>query len=146
MLSKTKPKNFNSKFEVVSCFCEYDGEILLLQRQECKPQGNKWGVPAGKKDATDKTIEEAIKREVKEETGITVDENQLNYFGQFFVRYEDFDFIYHIFHSVFQQKSDIHIRKNEHKQCSWVTPQDALEMDLIQDLDRCIEIYFKIKD
>lgn len=144
MLYKTKPKNFIPKFEVVSCFCEYESEILLLQRQEWKPQGNSWGVPAGKKDATDKTVTMAVKREVKEETGIKLDDNTITYFGQFFVRYENFDFIYHIFHSVYKQKPDVVIRGIEHKQFKWVTPQRALKMDLIQDLDRCLKIFYKV--
>lgn len=145
MLSKTKPNNFKPKFEVVSCFCENNGEILLLQRQVWKPQGGKWGVPAGKKDIIDKTIEEAVERETREETGINIDRKKLTYFGQFFVRYDDFDFIYHIFHSVFLQRPDVHTRENEHGQYKWSTPKSAFGMDLIQDLDKCIEIFYKIR-
>jgi ADP-ribose pyrophosphatase YjhB (NUDIX family) len=50
MISKNKPENFTPKFEVVSCFVEYKNEILLLLRQDHKPQGNTYGVPAGKID------------------------------------------------------------------------------------------------
>ncbi|MEI6118972.1 MAG: hypothetical protein WCP92_07315 [bacterium] len=40
MLYKEKPADFNPKFEVVSCFVEYKNEILLLLRQDHKPQPN----------------------------------------------------------------------------------------------------------
>ena len=48
MISRTKLENFNKKFDVVSVFIEHDGEILLLHRQDHKPQGNTWAMPAGK--------------------------------------------------------------------------------------------------
>lgn len=62
MLYKEQPKNFTPKFEVVSCFVEYKDEILLLLRQDHKPEGNTYGVPAGKVDAGE-TINQAMKRE-----------------------------------------------------------------------------------
>lgn len=118
---------------------------MLLQRQESKPQGKSWGVPAGKKDTTDKTLEAAMQRELKEETGIKVDEKKLKYFGQFFVRYDDYDFIYHIFHLVLPEKPIVQIRETEHLGFMWVTPKEALEIDLIQDLDECIELFYDVR-
>ena len=50
MLYKEKPENFTPKFEVVSCFVEYNNKILLLLRQDHKPEPNTYGVPAGKVD------------------------------------------------------------------------------------------------
>ena len=48
MIYGSKPKQFNPLFEVVSCFVEHNGEIILLHRQSQKPEGDTWGVPAGK--------------------------------------------------------------------------------------------------
>ncbi|MEI6774245.1 MAG: hypothetical protein WCL18_05665 [bacterium] len=42
MIFKDKPENFAPKFEVVSCFVEYDNKILLLCRQDHKPEPNTW--------------------------------------------------------------------------------------------------------
>ena len=69
MIYKTKPDNFSPRFEIVSCFVESDGKILLLHRQYHKPQGNTWGVPAGKVDK-DEDIFQAIAREIAEEAGL----------------------------------------------------------------------------
>ena len=66
MIYKERPKNFNPKFDVISCFVEYDGEILLLHRQDHKPEGNTWGVPAGKVDKGESLLE-AMTREIQEE-------------------------------------------------------------------------------
>jgi hypothetical protein len=42
MISKTEIKNFNKRFDVVSAFIEHEGQILMLHRQDHKPQGNTW--------------------------------------------------------------------------------------------------------
>ena len=39
MISTAEIENFNKKFDVVSVFVEHDGKILLLHRQDHKPQG-----------------------------------------------------------------------------------------------------------
>jgi len=64
MIYKNQPIDFNSQFEVVSCFLEYNGKILLLQRQDDKVGGSTWGVPAGKIENNENTIQ-AILREIK---------------------------------------------------------------------------------
>jgi 8-oxo-dGTP pyrophosphatase MutT (NUDIX family) len=48
MIFKKQPDNFIPKMEVVGCFLENDGEFLILQRHDNKPQGNTWGLPSGK--------------------------------------------------------------------------------------------------
>jgi len=143
MLYQVKPKEFNPKFEVVSCFLESGGKILLLHRQDNKPQGNTWGVPAGKIDLNeDKII--AIVREIKEETSIIVKENDLIYFDNFFVSYLDFDFIYHIFHCKLENKPNVKINLDEHKAHLWEYPNQALNLPLIQDEDECIKRFYGI--
>jgi len=66
MIYKTEPENFISRFEIVSCYVEHDGKILILHRQNHKPQGNTWGLPAGKIDDNEDKIE-AMLREIFEE-------------------------------------------------------------------------------
>jgi len=46
MLYLEKPKVFVPKFEVVSCFVEYQNEFLLLLRQDHKNEPNTYGMPA----------------------------------------------------------------------------------------------------
>ena len=42
------PKNFNRGTEIAGCYCSFEDKLLLLKRHPEKPQGNTWGVPAGK--------------------------------------------------------------------------------------------------
>ena len=141
MISKNKPENFMPKFEVVSCFVEYKNEILLLLRQDHKPQPNTYGVPAGKIDPGENALQ-AIQREGKEETQIDLE--GAIHFDKLFVRYPEYDFTYHIFHKKFDIQPTVIINPNEHKQYIRETPKQALDMDLIQDLDECIKVFYKI--
>jgi len=142
MIFKNKPENFAPKFEVVSCFVEYDNKILLLCRQDHKPQANTYGVPAGKVNEGE-TIQQAMEREGREETQIHL-ENAI-YVDKVYVRYPDYDFIYHMFHKKFVTQPKVTIHSNEHKAYRRETPKQALKMDLIQDLDQCIKLFYKDK-
>lgn len=142
MIYINKPSVFNSKFEVVSCFVEHNQEILLLHRQDHKPQGGTWGVPAGKVDFNENILD-TMQREIQEETGIILESSQLNYFKKIFVKYEDYDFIYHIYHTNLAYKPEIILSSTEHKNYQWIDPKQALNMSLIQDLDQCIDLFYK---
>jgi 8-oxo-dGTP pyrophosphatase MutT (NUDIX family) len=80
MLYKTKPENFNPKLIVVSAFLQYRGKFLLLKRNDSKPEGNTWGMPAGKIDKSE-SIYEGVIREVHEETGVKIGRDSLENFS-----------------------------------------------------------------
>ena len=141
MIYEQKPENFSPKFEVVSCFLEHNGEILLLHRQNHKPQGDTWGVPAGKVDEGE-SVMTSLQREAWEETGVKLDSEKIKHFKKIFVRYDDYDFSYHIFHTKFENKPEVEIREEEHKGFQWLSPKDAMKINLIQDLDACIEMFY----
>lgn len=46
-------------------------EVLLIERGK-QPHQGKWALPGGKLNADDQTLEQAILREVREETGLTI--------------------------------------------------------------------------
>lgn len=142
MIYKERPQNFSSKFDVISCFVEHDGEILLLHRQDHKPEGNTWGVPAGKVDVGE-SILEAMAREIREETGLVLPSSQLSYFRKVFVKYPEYDFIYHIYHTKLDQRQKVAINHTEHKDFRWISPENALNISLIQDLDACIKLFYQ---
>ncbi len=144
MIYIEEPPNFDAKFTVTSCFVECNGEILLLHRHDHKPEGNTWGVPAGKVDPGEDILE-ATMREVHEETGFRIYPSELSHHEKLFVRYPDYDFVYHIFHTELEKKKDVVISHTEHKDSKWTTPKNALSMPLIRDLDACIRLFYKIQ-
>lgn len=141
MLHTKKPEAFKPKFEVVSCFVEYQNKILLLLRQDHKSEPNTYWVPAGKVSSWE-NINEAILREISEETGLKLDD--LNYFKKVYVQYPTYEFIYHIYHKKLKEQPQIKINPEEHKEYIWRSPQEALEENLIQELDTCIKIFYNL--
>lgn len=141
MIYRNIPKNFNPRFEIVSCYMEHDGEILLLHRHDHKSEGGKWGVPAGKIDRGESELEAMI-REVQEETGYRVAPDQLEYLARVYVKYPEYHFVYHMFWTQMKEKSGVVLSESEHKDYRWIPPNKALELDLVRDLDRCIKLYY----
>ena len=146
MFSKIKIKDFNKKFDVVALFIENNKEILLLQRQNGKSQAGTWGIPAGKVDLDDSNLLSAIVREVKEETGLTFKKEEVKYFNRCYVRYDDFDFEHHIFSVRLTERPKVKINQEEHKDFVWISPENALKLNLIQDEDSCIKWFYNIEN
>lgn len=143
MIYQKKPGNFDPSFEVVSCFLECDGKILLLRRQDHRPEGDTWGVVAGKINDKEE-LREAIVRETKEESGLDLPYSRFSYFEKVYVKYSEYDFVYHIFHAKLDEMRDVVINSDEHKDFKWISPKGALDMSLIQDLDACIELFYGV--
>lgn len=144
MITEVRPQNFNPKFEVVSCFIEYNGEILMLKRQKFKPQPNTYGVPAGKVEK-DENLKQAIIREVQEETGIDLSKKEVEFYKTKYVDYTEYQFVYHCFHCELEEKPKVDLNLNEHQLYIWTRPEDAMRLNLIQDEDSCISDYYNLK-
>jgi 8-oxo-dGTP pyrophosphatase MutT (NUDIX family) len=143
MIFRIEPDNFRPIFEIVSCFIEKDGKYLFLRRLEHKSEGGKWGVPAGKIEGRE-TKEAALLREIGEETGYDLSKNRPKYYGKVFVRYPEKDFVYHMASAKIETKSMPVINTDEHCEFVWVTPGEALQLDLIKDEDACIKLFFDL--
>ena len=143
MIYLEQPENFQKKFDVSSLFLEHNGEILLLHRQDHKPQGDTWGVPAGKLDEGEDMIT-AICRELDEETKIKLkDEHKVDFLRTLYVRYPNYDFMYHMYICKLDgERPEVKINLGEHKNFIWINPKDALLMNLIEDEDECIKMTY----
>lgn len=140
MIYQAPPENFNPKLEAAGCFVKCNGEILLLHRQDHRPEGNTWGLPAGKINQGEKALDSVV-REIKEETGLVIPESEISYLGKIYVRYPTYDSIFHVFETRVESKQGIKINLNEHKDFKWVSPENASNLELIEDLDQGIKIF-----
>ena len=143
MISRTKIPDFKKKFDVISVFIEHAGEILLLHRQDHKPQGNTWAMLAGKVKENENLLD-ALIREAGEEIGIKIPKQDCTYFEGYYVRYPEYDYKYHIFHLSVREKPTLILNTEEHKDYCWIKPEDALKLNLIQDEDTCIKWFYGI--
>lgn len=140
MIYKTKPNDFKLKFEIVSCFFEFDNKILLLKRDPNKSQGGKWGVPAGKINPNEGLLA-ALVREVFEETGNIISEKEFIFYKTIYVKH-DYDFAYHMFNLKLDNKPEVKLSTREHDEYIWISLKDVLKLNLVDDLDKCIEMFY----
>lgn len=141
MIYEVPPDGFQPKFEVVSCYVEHEGKLLLLHRCAHKIEGNTWGVPAGKV-VIGEDISQAMLRELREETGIVASKVSMEHLIKVFVRYPTYDFTYHMFRLPVVDRPTIRLAPAEHQDYTWATPAHALSMNLIRDLDACIRMFY----
>ena len=145
MIYNKKPKDFTPDIEVVSCVLEHNGKFVLLHRQKHKTHGDKWGLPAGKIEKTDKNMEDAIIRELFEETGVLAKEEDLIFHKTFFVSHPNQNFLYHCFKLNLEKRPDVVINKEEHKAFKWVTLDEASQMPIVTDGFSCIKYIYGIQ-
>ncbi|MGD0729023.1 MAG: NUDIX hydrolase [Candidatus Micrarchaeaceae archaeon] len=145
MMFLSEPRDFNPRFDIVSCFLEYEGKFLILHRCDNKSEGNTWGAPAGKMEKSEDLID-ATARELSEETGVLIPREKFKYWGKTFVRYPEYDFVYHMCSAVCPPNVIVKINPKEHKDFRWVTPEEALKMNLIMDEDTSIKIFYKLSE
>src|SRR5437016_2875426 len=77
---KTLPENFKPAMKVAAVFCRYKDEFLMLHRLPEKSHGNCWGIPGGKVDAGESSLDGAL-RELCEETGLEVTKDKVKDLG-----------------------------------------------------------------
>ncbi len=143
MIFRKEPLDFKKEIDVVGCYVQHDGKFVLLHRHAHKTNGNTFGLPAGKMDK-DENIHQAMSREVREETGLEIPENDLEYFDSLFVRNEGHDIVYHMFSVSLADKPEIKINDLEHKAFVWVSPSESLQMKLIHDLADCTKLFYRL--
>ncbi len=141
--SKEEIDGFKPIFEVAWCFVEFDGRILLLQRQDHKRQGNMYGMPAGKLDEWE-DARTAVIRETFEETWIRLSPLKLFEVERLNVRYPDYDFVWHAFRIILSEKPEVIINGTEHKWFIWITPKEALSLELVPWIDTTMEYCYDI--
>lgn len=117
-------------------------DFLMLHRQDHKPQGDTWGEVAGKvSDGED--FDSAMVREIMEETGLVVSHNDLKFIADFYVRYPEYDFLYHSYKVVLTEKPKIRIDCKSHKAHKWLTRDRILRLPLIGgEYERFSDYYY----
>lgn len=99
-------------------------------------------MPAGKvEDGESK--EKALKREIYEETHLEFDLDDFSYFDKFFVEHND-RCIYHIFYVDLDERLGVEINPEEHKDYAWFDPEEAIGIEQVPGLDRCIEMFYDL--
>lgn len=138
----TPPSDFQAAVEVAGCFISCRDQILYLHRHPEKPQGNTWGIPAGKLE-TGENPRDAVFREIKEETGLKLDPSRLKELGCLYGRLGKLDYIFHVFCTHYDALPELRLAKEEHLEAAWVTAADARKLPLIVGGSYALDFYLQ---
>ena len=120
-----------------------EGKVFLMKSHKWK---NKFNIPGGHVELGEK-MEDALKREIKEETGLDIYDLKFLYSPEFIFG-DDFWKKKHFISHDFTCKTDSEnvVLSNEGQEYFWVYPEEALKMDLCSFTRKTIEEYLKGKD
>lgn len=115
--------------KVVGCFLEYDNKFVIVHRLPHKADGNTWGLPSGKVEDGE-SDEDAVRRELFEETGYLANSSELERLGQHdFVSPRGDTVTYTSFRVVLTDFHDVVVEEAAHSEYRWVTVDEADSMD-----------------
>ena len=117
------PGTFLPVHESASCIIKLDGKVLLLQRKS----GN-WAIPTGKLEVGE-TPKQAVVREMKEETGINLQNVTLLTNYKIRLHKNNLDFVYHVFKTTVPSETSVVI-SDEHQNWTWATKEQIKKMQL----------------
>jgi len=142
MTVEFNPENFNPKFESVGCFINCKEEIIALYRHKKIRHGDCWGLPSGMIEKWE-TPEQAIIREIKEETGLDIDKVDL--LNSYKVRYPEFDFIFHLFNTKTNERKKLVLNEKEHHIVRWIKPTELLGKKLMPAFKEFLFEFYNIQ-
>lgn len=133
-----------------------EGKLLLIKKSENAPvEPNKWEVPGGRIKFGE-SVEDHIKREVKEEVGIDIEVGEpFDIWTFFYETTQNTDKIQVVAVARFCKPKSLNINFLDHDETDyiseycWVPVQEVMKYDLIPNMiptiNKCIELYGGIK-
>lgn len=116
------------------CFIEWENKILILHRPPTKDRGSEWGLVAGKIDSGE-SREQALLREIKEETGFDASHEKLEFLGTYVLSYPDADWEFHTYRIKLEKSFTPRLDPTESTEYRWVTSEECFAMpDLMSGL------------
>lgn len=129
LVFRTKPQDFSPTVEVAACYLEINNKFLFLKRAIGIPEGEKWGVPAGKIEQNEGSLE-AVCRETFEETQIVLNQELLKFVGKLFICKPEIDYVYHMYHLKVDRMPDV-VLSNEHDDYRWLSADEMKDFQIM---------------
>ena len=139
------PSDFDPSVHVAAIFLQHGERFLFLLRNVEKEEGNKWGMPAGKRDEGE-SVEATVVRELMEETGVQISQNDLGRYMRGYTRFPEHDFVFDMYHAELSQEPEVQIAHEEHQDYRWMTIEEALASNLVMGNDECIRKFFGLEE
>lgn len=136
------PLGFQPTVEVAGCFCEWNSKILFLKRHPKSPQGGTWSIPAGKMEKNE-TPKMTVIREIKEEVGLDIGDDNLKYIRQFYCKLPHVDYVFHLFRKKITGLPGLNLQLEENIEMDWLSVEEALQLNLISGGSAILNFYIK---
>lgn len=124
--------------KIVGIFLEYNGKFVIVLRHPHKPNGNLWGLPAGKVEP-DETETAAALRELHEETGYQAQESELEHLNT--RDYGDPSYNFAAYRVKLAQPYDVKLEDSAHAEFRWVTGKECDTLpNLVPDFHELLKV------
>lgn len=125
-VTENQPIEFYPSIRVCGVLVKCQDQFLLLRRHPSKSYGNHWNLPAGKQEKGESTYVAAL-REVKEESGIDLAEQEVLFLGPLYIRCKEIHFEFHLYYSELDKKPEIKLAEDEAIEGKWWCWDEAIE-------------------
>ncbi len=134
------------EIEIAVAICERNGKILLIQRRDTNPIWDKrWEFPGGKLEGGE-SPEDAVRREIREETGLSILESTFFHF-----HHHDWELPektlrvhLHCFHCIVGE-GEVTIEEEKAYQHAWPTPVEALAYDSLSANNDILQHFLHVR-
>ena len=122
-------RNINNQLKVVvGGLIQQNQKILICQRKDNGDHPLKWEFPGGKLKKNENN-QDALKRELKEELNIEI--NEMIFFDEYIYEYEELSKkLKLVFFSIFQFKGEI--QNKVHQQLKWIDISNLSDYDFLE--------------
>lgn len=121
------------------CFLEHGNKFLILQRLPSQYQGNLWGLVGGKIEEGE-SPESAVVREIQEEVGLAMSQEEIKLLAECTVVIESDTWQTFVYHVQLKDLSVVADNPEEFQNYRWVTRDECYHMpDLHKGLYQILE-------
>ena len=131
---------------IVGCFLEFEGKFVILLRHSHKPQGDTWGLPGGKVEPGE-SDQDAITRELVEETGYVAKPSELELLGTYGFTLPNDKAMSYVTHRIkLEEPHLVTLEESAHAEFKWVSAEECFaRTDLIHDFHNLLKLVGYVK-